>query len=115
MQAWCLQRHFRQNFELKEKCFIKILKVQADFREGAVQGGLPWANAIRNKCRKVKLCKLRKNWRRIKFSPPVDATPICREKRLNYISRLQKNRKRILFTLLIGSRSYLPKLQRRKC
>ena len=54
-----------------------------------------------------------KNWRRFKFSPPVDAT---RKKiELHYTAKKKKNRKRILFTPLIGSRSYLPKLQRRKC
>ena len=61
----------------------------------------------------MKLCKFR-NWQHVKFSPPVDATPIVAKKIELHFTRLQKSRKCILFTLLIGSCSHLPTLQRRK-
>ena len=69
-KAWCLQHHFRQNFEFK-KCFVNIFKVQAGFQRMCSTSEI---NAS-----KVKLCKFQ-NQQHVKFSPPVDMTQIVAQK-----------------------------------
>ena len=72
-------------------CSLRIFKVQA----GAVQGGLPQANTIRNKCWQSEISKSAT----CQISPPVDRTLIV-AKKIELHCTATKNRKKHSFLLL---------------